>query len=886
VAAPLRATYRLQLGPGFGFDDAAVLADYLAELGVSHVYLSPVLQAAPGSTHGYDVVDPGRVSQELGGAEGFARLRQACAARGMGVIVDVVPNHMSIASTANAWWWDVIENGPSSRFAAHFDVDWAPGAGRRENRVLLPILGERYHDAVEGRLVRLERRGGAFVVRYREHVLPMAPRSVDWVLRRAAAGVGSDELMFLAGAAAALPRPTQTDRASVARRHRDKTVIVALTERLLAREPAIAAAVDGVLEEIGADPDQLDAVLERQNFRLVYWRNAASELGYRRFFDVHSLIGLRMEDPQVFEDTHHLVLGWLRAGTIDGVRIDHPDGLSDPEGYLASLRAAAPSAWIVVEKILAPGEPLPERWPVDGTTGYDFLALVDAVLRDGEGAAPLAALAARFTGGPQHPDAVARAAKLEVLRTSLGSELVRLRELWLAGCRRERRGRDVTAQELNEVLAATLCAFDVYRTYVRPGMPAAPRDEAAIRAAVARARAEHGELDGELFDWLESILLGRGEHAHERELAQRFQQVSGALMAKGVEDTAFYRDVRLIACNEVGGGPGFFAASAEDFHRAMAAPGRARTMLATSTHDTKRGEDVRARLAVLSELPDAWADAVGRWNERASRHRAAGAPDDTDVYFFWQTLCGAWPVDAERLGAAMLKSVREAKRRTSWTTHDAAYEAALAGFVAGVLADAALVADVSAFVARLGPATQTNILARTLLKLTAPGVPDLYQGSELLDRSLVDPDNRRPVDFARRRRLVAEVRHVGPEAALAAAGDGLAKLWLTQRVLALRARAPDAFAGEYRPLAARGARAAHVLAFARGDALVTVVPRLTVRLRGQGGAWLWDDTALELPGGPWRNALTGEPVGWGRVPLPRLLARFPVALLTRGGGAV
>jgi len=891
VKVPLRATYRVQLGPDFGFAELAELADYLAELGVSHVYTSPVLQAAPGSTHGYDVVDPARVSDALGGELGFARARAALAARGLGLVLDVVPNHMSIAGMSNTWWWDVLENGPASHYAGHFDVDWAPGASRQENRINLPILGERYADAVEQRLIRVVREGGHFSVRYHEHRLPMAPRSLDWILRQAGAACGSDELLFLADAAQQLPRSTETDRRRAAQRHRDKAVIGVLLARLFESVPVCAAAVDAVLADTSVDPDRLDALLERQNFRLAFWRAAASELGYRRFFDIHTLIGLRIEDPVVLEDTHKLIFAWLERGDIDGVRVDHPDGLRDPEGYLASLRGAGPSAWIVAEKILAPGELVPETWPIDGTTGYDFLAVVDALLRDPEGAAPLDALAARYGGGAvQDAREMARAAKREVLHDALGSELERLVSEWHRLCESERRGRDCTRRELADVLSETLVGFDVYRTYVRPGAAASAPDVARVEAAIASARAARPDLDGRLFEWLGELLLLRTGGPRGQELALRFQQVSGALMAKGVEDTTFYRHLRLIAANEVGGAPGFFALSTEAFHARMAAPGRARTMLSTSTHDTKRAEDVRARLAVLSELHDEWAEAVARWAALAARHTSGDAPDDADEYFFWQTLVGAWPLELPRALQVMQKSVREARRRSSWAHPDAAYEAALEKYVTGVLGDAELRADLGAFVSRLEPAARSNALARTLLKLTVPGIPDLYQGTELWDFSLVDPDNRRPVDFKRRRHLLAELRDATPEVALARAEAGLPKLWLTRRVLALRAERPELFAGRYRGLEVSGERAAHVVAFARADGegndgLVVAVPRLVARLAA--GAAAWTGTRVELPasrGGAWREVLTGTPFERGDAgDVGRLFARFPVALLVREG---
>jgi (1->4)-alpha-D-glucan 1-alpha-D-glucosylmutase len=894
---PLRATYRVQLTADFGFEALAAQVDYLADLGVSHVYASPILQAARGSTHGYDVVDPGRISKDLGGELGFARLREALGKRGLGLVVDIVPNHMSVGDITNHWWWDVLENGPSSHFAAHFDVDWVPGASRRENRILMPILGERYGDAVQQAKIQVARRGGSFIIKYFDHVLPLAPRSLDWILRPAGERSRCDQLHFLAGAVDTLPRPTQTDRRSTARRHRDKAVIGVLLARLFQEQPECAQAVDEVIAEINADPARLDALLERQNFRLAFWRTASSELGYRRFFDVQTLVGLRVEDPAVLEDTHRLVFAWLSSGLVDGVRVDHPDGLRDPDGYFASLRSVAPDAWIVAEKILVGDERLPASWPVDGTTGYDFLAAVDALARDPEGEAALSALAEQVTGAPQDCREMARTAKKEVLRDVLGSELARLEDLWHKLCETDMRGRDYTRDERLAALAAALIELDVYRTYRRPGAPATAGDVARVETAIAAAKAANPDLPEDIFAWLLAILVGHedAQSLRERELALRFQQVTGALMAKGVEDTVFYRHVRLLAANEVGSGPERFAMSPDDFHAMMARPDRLRTMLGTSTHDTKRAEDVRARLNVLSELPDTWREQVERWLARAAHHKTADAPDDTDVYFWLQTWVGAWPLSRERAWAAMEKSVREAKRRTAWTRQDAGYEAALRRLVEGTLADEALAGEVEAFVHRIEPAARVNALARTAIKLCAPGIPDLYQGTEVWEHSLVDPDNRRPVDFGQMRALLATARDAGPEAALARADDGLAKMWLTSRILALRARQPEVFAGGYVPLFADGARAAHVFGFVRQESMALLVPRLSARLaraaragveeiHGGNAARVWDDTHVRLARGRWRDALTGEPapVGTdGHATVAALFARFPVALIVK-----
>jgi (1->4)-alpha-D-glucan 1-alpha-D-glucosylmutase len=874
VSVERRATYRLQLRPGFGFAEVAGLAPYLARLGVSHVYLSPCLQARSESTHGYDVVDFGKVSAQLGGEEAFDRMCESLAAHSLGIVLDIVPNHMAAAGLENAWWWDVLENGPSSRFAPFFDIDW--DAAVSDGRLVIPVLADHYGRALEAGSIQLRREPGRFCVYCGPHAFPAAPRSLPDVLAPAAASCGSELLAFAARALNALPLPTQTDSESVERRHRDKQVLYALLERLFAEEPGTAEAVDAEIARLNADLDRLDAFVSQQNFRPAFWRIAARELGYRRFFDVDTLIALRVEDPQVFAASHARVLGWLREGRIDGVRVDHVDGLRDPEEYLRRLRAERADGWLLVEKILAPDEALPASWPIDGTTGYEFLDLACGVLVDPDGCKPLAELWESFTRSAQDYADILSASKRLALDELLGSDLRRLGRILAEACRRHRRHRDYTGQELEDALREVVVALPVYRTYVRKPGEVSRADLQTLADAVAAAARSHPDLPPELFEFVGDILAMRFTGPAECELALRFQQLSGAAMAKGAEDTAFYRHLRLLARNEVGSSPAIFDIPPERFHAACAeAQGRhPHRLLATATHDTKRGEDVRARLAVLSELPDAWAAAVERWSARLESLPAGGLERGAQ-YLLYQTLVGAWPLDPERAWAYMLKAVREQKLHTSWRRPDPAYEAAVRAFTEGALADAEFCADLEAFCAGLRPAAQVNGLAQTLLKLTAPGVPDLYQGGELWDLSLVDPDNRRPVDFALRQQALAALEGASPEQVLERSAEGWPKLWLIQRALALRSRRPDAFGrqGSYEPLAAQGACSRHVIAFARGASAIAVVPRLLVRLGGD-----WRDTRLELPAGTWSSALTGEPVGGGMA-LAELLARFPVALL-------
>ncbi|MFP5287548.1 MAG: malto-oligosyltrehalose synthase, partial [Thermoanaerobaculia bacterium] len=599
------------------------------------------------------------------------------------------------------------------------------------------------------------------------------------------------------------------------------------------------------------------------------WRTAGRELDYRRFFDVHTLAGLRTEDERVFADTHSLVLGWVRRGLLGGLRIDHPDGLRDPEQYFERLRSAAPDAWIVVEKILEPGERLPDSWPVDGTTGYDFLNPVGGLFVDPNGEKPLTDLYAELTGPcADYPELVWQKKHL-VLEELLAAEVNRVAEVFLQVCERHRRYRDFMRNELRAAVREVAACFPVYRSYVRAEAgKLATEDEEHVTLAIEAARARRPDLPSDLFDFFRDLLLLRVQGPVEGELVMRFQQLTGPAMAKGVEDTAFYNYHRLVALNEVGGDPGRFGVSVEEVHRGLS-ESWPRAMLATSTHDTKRSEDVRARLALLSEIPERWAEAVHRWLERHPFLDANAA------YLLYQTLVGAWPIETDRAVAYMEKAAREAKGRTSWTRIDPEYEDALRTFVEAVLADRDFVADLEAFVAPLVEPGRVNSLAQTLIKITAPGVPDIYQGTELWTLALVDPDNRRPVDYEERRRLLEELAGApapAPEEILARMDEGLPKLWVIRQALRLRERVQ----GSYAPLLARGARAGHVFAFSRGGEVVTVVPRLVIGLGGD-----WGDTSLELPPGRWRNELTGDHVDGGEVRLADLLRRFPVALLSR-----
>jgi (1->4)-alpha-D-glucan 1-alpha-D-glucosylmutase len=879
-----RATYRLQLHAGFTFADAAAQVPYFAALGVSHLYLSPILQAAPGSTHGYDVVDPDRVSDALGGEAGLAGLVAAARAAGLGILLDIVPNHMSIAGTSNRWWLDVLENGPASYYAHYFDVDWGDG----DERVLLPVLGERYGRALTSGGLGLARHGAVVEIRAGELWLPIAPRSLGRIVKRAGERISHAELEFLGDVLAALPRPA--DVPGRQRRHRHKAVLAARLAELIQTTPDVAEALDAELAAISADPVEIDAILEGQNYRLAHWSVAKSQLTYRRFFDITSLVGIRAEQPDVLEAGHRRIFGWIADGTIDGVRVDHVDGLRDPGGYLRRLAAAwrdPARAWIVVEKILGAGEALPASWPVAGTTGYDFLAHVAPLFVDPDGERALTEAFTAYTGQAWDPVGESRRARREVMTDALHSELARLTELAVRACAASPACRDYTRAEIEAVLAELLAGYATYRTYLddgdgdpeSPGDPSRSgraHDRARIAAAAAAATAARPELDRDLVGFLESALAFELSTAGSLELARAAQQISGPIVAKGDEDTLAYRQVRLLSRCEVGSELAVFALPPAEVHARLAA-GRPAALLATATHDTKRGEDVRARIAALSELPAVWDAAVARWRARADAGWGDVAPDRVFEYAMWQTLVGAWPLPLERAQPFAEKATREARLRTSWRAPDAAYEAARTRWLEAVYADRALVADLAAVAAQLAPHGARNALAQLLIKLTAPGVPDLYQGSELVDSSLVDPDNRRPVDLEARARLLRELSDMAPGQVGDAIGAdlGRAKLWTIHRVLGLRRAQPALFGAPYRAISATGRHAAHVFAFARGQELITVVPRLGVRAEG------WQDTTLALAAGAWRDVLTDQEFAGGPLAVARLWHALPIALLLR-----
>jgi (1->4)-alpha-D-glucan 1-alpha-D-glucosylmutase len=875
------STYRLQLHMGFTFEDAANVANYLEALGISHVYCSPYLQAVSGSTHGYDVVDPQRPNEELGGEEGHSRFCQRLQELGLGQILDIVPNHMALGQQ-NRYWWDVIENGPSSRYATWFDIDWHSSEVKLQNKVLIPVLDDQYGRVLSSGRIKMEYTGERFQMRYGDNLFPVTPRSLSGLLARAAEYAHSDTLHFIADSFSRLPSPELSDSSIASARHRDKTVIYGVLKRLCEEHPEVRDAISRGVDELNHEVNALDDVLNQQSYRLAYWRTADQELGYRRFFDVNTLIGLRMEREHVFEATHCRILKWLENGVLDGVRIDHPDGLREPQQYFERLRKKAPDAWIVGEKILEPGEFLRESWPIQGTSGYDFMNVCNRLLVHGEGLTELTKIYSEFTREPVDFGEVSHQKKQMVEQEALGSDINRLASLFVEICENNRDRRDYTRAEIRRALREVASYFPVYRTYVVAERDRiVDEDRTNIEQAVSLAKERRQDLDAGLFDFIADVLTLRVRGKIESEFLMRFQQFTSTVMAKGVEDTAFYCFNRMIGLNEVGNDPGLDGISVAMFHDyslKMQAT-HPLTMTTLSTHDTKRADDVRARLVTMTEIPGRWRSALNRWSRMNLPFRTGNYPDRNTEYFLYQTLIGAWPISKDRLIAYMEKATREAKQQTGWTQQNKEFEDALRNFIELILESRGFVAELETFVERVVRAGRINSLAQTLVKYTSPGVPDTYQGSELWDLSLVDPDNRRPVDYEARRKMLSELQNgMSPEEIMRRIDSGLPKLWVTHNALILRREHPEWFGAEaaYAPLIAEGQKREYVVGYLRDNHVVTLVPRWTLKLGDS-----WASTTLDLPPGAWKNVLTGDVVKGGRLRVQTLLHRFPVALLMR-----
>lgn len=984
---PPESTYRLQFHAGFTFRDATAIAPYLRDLGVTHVYASPYLKARPGSTHGYDIVDHRVLNPEIGTREDYDAWVTALRECGLKQVLDIVPNHMGVATNDNPWWNDVLENGPASRYAEHFDIAWqASDRDDLRDRVLLPVLGNSYGDVLEAGELKLSFEAGAFRVAYYDRWFPVSPRSYALILgqrpeeleaRLGAESPDLSEYQSILTAVGHLPDRTETDPAKVTERQREKEVVKRRLADLTARSEVVRHFIDENVASYNGtagDPksfDRLDELLGRQCYRLAYWRVATDEINYRRFFDINDLAALSMEREEVFRAAHELVLAFLTDGTLEGVRIDHPDGLYDPQGYFHRLQRAYLVAlarkeheagpegatpfteiepalvekiearlteianatgarrwplYVVAEKILGAAEQLPGEWAVYGTSGYEFVNAVNGVFIDAAGERPLTRLYRELVDdAPRFAEMMYRCKRL-VLQASLASELHTLTRQLDRLAREGRMTRDFTLYTLRGALREVIACFPVYRSYTSDAGTVHDADRQYVEAAVRRARARNPLTGPPVFDFLRRTLLLEypdgatdADQAEQRRFVGKFQQVTSPVMAKGLEDTAFYRYFRFASLNEVGGDPGRFGTSAEGLH-AFNADRQAKWPYALSplsTHDTKRSEDVRSRLNVLSEIPDEWGEAVRRWvRMNAGLKRAAGdetAPDVNDEYLIYQTLVGAWPLAetpealaafVPRVQEYMVKALHEAKSRSSWVNPNADYDRATQEFVARLLdptASQAFLDDFRPLLQRVVRCGLFNSLSQTLLKFASPGAPDTYQGTELWDFSLVDPDNRRPVDYARRNELLADclaadsksgdaLRDFAAET-LASKEDGQVKLYVTHRALACRRDNPGLFSeGEYLPLAATGTKSDHLFVFARrhkGKSAVVAVPRLIAKLCGTTPEPLgdvWGDTTLAVPKGRWRNVFTGEVLtATDALPAADVFRHFPVALLMHEG---
>jgi (1->4)-alpha-D-glucan 1-alpha-D-glucosylmutase len=930
------ATYRVQFTKDFTFRDAVRLVDYWDALGITDVYASPFLKARPGSVHGYDVVDQTSINPEIGTEQDLASLHEALATRRMGLLVDIVPNHMCVGTNENVWWNDVLENGRRSRHADTFDIDWHPPKPELRDKVLLPVLGNQYGKVLEDGELKVCESGGALSVTYFDRRFPMGPASYSRVLEgvvgRLRAGHPGDEpaasrLADLGQRAGVLAGHGATASARPSERQGDMKALQKDLRALLEESPVARAAFDDELRAINGhkgDPgsfDRLEELLGRQAYRLSFWRVAAEQINYRRFFEINDLAAIRVEDPRVRDAVHAKTFELVDRGWITGLRVDHVDGLREPRAYLEAISERTRGLYVVVEKILATDERLPRSWATEGTTGYEMLNLVNRLFVARAGEAALRSIYDQVRSVRDSFADVLYASKRLMLQGAMASELAVLARRLDRISEQHRWSRDFTLGTLQHVLGETIACFPVYRTYVAEGdNEVSPQDVTHVRAALSNAKRRNPAVDASAFEFLGDVLMMRDpaglsepDRAERRDFVLRFQQLTGPVMAKGLEDTSFYRYFPLLSLNEVGGSPDGMSLSTEEFHRAMEERSRERPagLSASSTHDTKRGEDARARLNVLSEIPDEWAETLAHLRELAAplKPRLDGepAPDGDDELYIYQTLLGAFPfgpVDdgvladlLPRAQAAVIKALHEAKRRTSWTYPNTQYEEATAAFVARLLDRAgAFFPALETFAARLDRPAQLGALSQLVLKITAPGVPDFFQGTELWTLSMVDPDNRRPVDFAARRDALSALAASKQRPAdlarslLAEPADGRIKLWTTATLLACRRRERELFArGSYLPIQVEGARRENVVAFARRwqqRVAVTVVGRFFTTLPEGFVGQAWGDTSLVIPPeltlDDLTDALTGEVVGISRerLPVADVLGVLPFSVLS------
>ncbi|HEY7096757.1 MAG TPA: malto-oligosyltrehalose synthase [Terriglobales bacterium] len=943
------ATYRLQLNRDFTFAQATEIVPYLAMLGISHCYASPYLRARPGSLHGYDIIDHNSLNPEIGTPEDYEHFVSTLHEHGMGQILDIVPNHMGIMESDNAWWLDVLENGEASIYADYFDIDWEPLKEELQGKVLVPVLGDQYGTVLDRGELKLsfDKERGEFSLFYFQHRFPINPREYPRILnhniQRLEQTLGRSnanilELQSLIAAFGHLPSRAEKSPEQRSERLRDKEIHKRRLATLCEQAPEISSFIEEnarAMTGVAGDPASFEALhelIKSQAYRLAYWRVAADDINYRRFFDVNELAGLRQENDEVFQATHRFVLQLVREGKIDGLRIDHPDGLYDPARYFSKLQesreVATKPRYVLIEKILTGDEAIPADWPVSGTTGYEFANLVNGLFVDSSSRLRMDRIYRSFVGEEPDLEKLVHQSKKTVMDGALTSELNVLANSLSRIALANRHTCDFTLNSLRDALSEVAACFPVYRTYIAPNQVSAS-DRTRIEEAVVCAKRRSTAADTSVFDFIREVLLTRqGEgrsDSYRRSIvhfAMKFQQFTGALMAKGLEDTTFYRYHRLVSLNEVGGAPQHFGVSIAEFHAAnhQRLENWPATMLATSTHDTKRSEDVRVRINVLSEIPLLWRRKVRRWRDlNADKKRCIDgvtAPSRNDEYFFYQTLVGVWPANFDkdfcdftnRITDYMIKSIREAKVLTSWANQNLEYEAAVSKFVSAALLNSdtnEFLADFLPFQTKIALFGALNSLSQTLLKLTVPGVPDIYQGNELFDFSLVDPDNRRRVDYIERREILHDLRQLTQCAAQARSlAESLtndlqgprSKMYVTWRALSLRQQNKMLFEkGKYIPLRTEGTRSEHVVSFARQlgtDTIIVVIPRLSARLVGLEATALrdskrWEGTHVVLPedlrDSQFRNAFTSEPVevSSGSLAISELLAPFPVALLTQ-----
>jgi (1->4)-alpha-D-glucan 1-alpha-D-glucosylmutase len=919
-------TYRLQLNKDFTFRNATAILPYLDALGISDVYLSPFFASRPGSAHGYDVVDPGRLNPEIGTDEDFDALAAGLKARGMGLLMDVVPNHMCIASTENRWWMDVLENGRSSPYAAFFDINWRPPKTELQEKVLLPVLGEQYGRVLENQELAIGYAGGAFFVGYGSSRFPIGPRTIRPLLEPVVENLARNhpldhpdllELESILTAIKHIPSRSDTQPEQVRERQREKEIVKRRIAALVERNAAVRDALDQSLAAINGHKghprsfDRLEGLLADQAYRLSFWGVAAEEINYRRFFDINDLAALRVEDPDVLAAVHDRAFALVAAGKVTGLRIDHVDGLYDPRRYLENLQtirhadpAAEGSGYVVVEKILIGDEALPPEWPVQGTTGYDFLNVLNGLFVDPAGARAIERLYQRLReGGGTFDDLLYRAKKL-ILRTAMSSELFVLAQRLDRISEHHRWSRDFTLNSLHLALGEVIACFPVYRTYVQTETgEVGARDRQHVLRAIRDAKRRNRATSESIFDFVADVMLLRdpegltdADRSERREFVLRLQQLTGPVMAKGLEDTVFYRYFPLSSLNEVGSQPTAGPTDVDQFHawNARRLASWPHALSATATHDTKRGEDLRLRLDALSEIPRDWQHTVRRW-QRINRRKKplvdeVRVPEANEEYLLYQTLLGMWPFavpDAEghqalveRVSAYMNKALREAKVHSTWINVNQPYEAAVDEFLRRILADTsdnAFLADLRRIAPTLATPGLYSSLTQVVLKATSPGVPDFYQGTELWDLSLVDPDNRRPVDFGARQERLADLTARAEADApaliaelLANAGDGAIKLFVTARVLGHRRRRRALYErGSYVPLVPEGAQRHHVIAFARaqnGSHAIVVAGRFFAAMGADTtpplGESAWLDTSLlldrSLHAPEYRDAISGR----------------------------